>query len=559
MTPSFLVPVPTELESKIAALDAVASFDALSESRKGAYMISVFDTISKRTYTENRLELVDRVIVRLPISSRKLRVRVHRRFTFRRRNFTVTVRPPFSVLSQKNGQQISFDGRQVATALNFQFNVRSNSFGKPKVRKLRFRFPVGKPLRPNPESVVGFVPSYILFGDGTFQVNSPDPVTTFYREYSSTRTPGYARLAALGKLPINAHTSHIIRRYDYGGMERRDSTDNPPANSFVRFRSYFAKLGTSDYGPALSAQHLTAQRNKAISRLQSRATGDTANLSETLATMNKTFDMIGGNARRIASAFTAVKKLNFSAAADILWANESSRWRRGGGPSKSKSLANNWLEFQYGWKPLLNDIHYAIEAIGKLVLPDPSVGSIRSSANSESREIGILRGQNGDPDSPECGYWIKSIKTTSRFGLRYKLSSPLRAFAAQSGFTNPVSLAWELLPFSFVLDWFLPVGPYLESLDSWGGLVFLDGWETTFSRVEYNYYRHYIGKSWPGGDYEERFSWWHSGRLDIDEIILTRTKLSSFPSLGFPDFKNPLSVGHALNGIALLITTLSKH
>jgi hypothetical protein len=33
------------------------------------------------------------------------------------------------------------------------------------------------------------------------------------------------------------------------------------------------------------------------------------------------------------------------------------------------------------------------------------------------------------------------------------------------GLLNPAAVAWELLPFSFVVDWFLPVGRYLEGLD----------------------------------------------------------------------------------------------
>jgi hypothetical protein len=43
--------------------------------------------------------------------------------------------------------------------------------------------------------------------------------------------------------------------------------------------------------------------------------------------------------------------------------------------------------------------------------------------------------------------------------------------AAQLGLTNPVSLAWELLPFSFVVDWAWPLGDYFSNLDA------LYGWE----------------------------------------------------------------------------------
>jgi hypothetical protein len=129
---------------------------------------------------------------------------------------------------------------------------------------------------------------------------------------------------------------------------------------------------------------------------------------------------------------------------------------------------------------------------------------------------------------------------------------------SQSGFTNPVSLAWELLPFSFVVDWFLPIGPYLESLDSWGGLILLDGCETTFSRGSMDYSRYYVGQSWPDGIFNPDLSWKQTGSLGEDHILLNRSSLSDFPSLGFPTFKNPFTLGHTLNGLALLKSAFGR-
>lgn len=34
---------------------------------------------------------------------------------------------------------------------------------------------------------------------------------------------------------------------------------------------------------------------------------------------------------------------------------------------------------------------------------------------------------------------------------------------ALAGLQDPLSVAWELLPYSFVLDWFIPVGNYLQA------------------------------------------------------------------------------------------------
>jgi hypothetical protein len=37
--------------------------------------------------------------------------------------------------------------------------------------------------------------------------------------------------------------------------------------------------------------------------------------------------------------------------------------------------------------------------------------------------------------------------------------------ARQLGLLDPLSVAWELLPWSFVIDWFIPIGAYLDVLN----------------------------------------------------------------------------------------------
>jgi hypothetical protein len=59
--------------------------------------------------------------------------------------------------------------------------------------------------------------------------------------------------------------------------------------------------------------------------------------------------------------------------------------------------------------------------------------------------------------------------------LDYVLANPALASLAQAGITNPLEVAWELVPFSFVADWFFPVGAYLGSLDADFGWSFKGG------------------------------------------------------------------------------------
>jgi hypothetical protein len=152
---------------------------------------------------------------------------------------------------------------------------------------------------------------------------------------------------------------------------------------------------------------------------------------------------------------------------------------------------------------------------------------------------------------------ITKVKSTTKckFILRFKLASPLRAFAAQTGFTNPINLAWEILPFSFVVDWFLPIGPYLEAFTAFEGLEFIDGSQTLFTKSRTDSAVDYEGPN----ALTTLSNIYEHGHYHSETIRLDRTKLVAFPTPTFPSLKNGLeSVTHAANAIALVKSVFSK-
>jgi hypothetical protein len=157
-----------------------------------------------------------------------------------------------------------------------------------------------------------------------------------------------------------------------------------------------------------------------------------------------------------------------------------------------------------------------------------------------------MSGQN----NPGYIFFHNRVITQCRFVLRFRISDPLQAFLAQTGFTNPVNLAWELLPFSFVVDWFLPIGPYLEALSAFDGLTLLDGSQTQFTREladasHHNEQISYLNPLTITSEHSE----YSSVALKLDRI-----KITSFPSPTFPELKNGLAsnVQKGITSLALL-------
>ena len=122
-----------------------------------------------------------------------------------------------------------------------------------------------------------------------------------------------------------------------------------------------------------------------------------------------------------------------------------------------KELSSLWLEYHFGWEPLLNDIYQSI-----LILQDvPQLrdGNIIVAAGSGSYEYHVADTRPG-----YFPMWKDySMKSFTRLQGRVWITNPNAYVANQLGLVNPALLAWELVPFSFVIDWFLPVGRFLES------------------------------------------------------------------------------------------------
>ena len=118
------------------------------------------------------------------------------------------------------------------------------------------------------------------------------------------------------------------------------------------------------------------------------------------------------------------------------------------------------------------------------------------------------------------------------------------ASAAQFGLTNPLLVAWEVVPFSFVVDWFLPVGDYLEGLTSLHGLK--------LSETSLTVHRMVKGTSTfiPGPESVRNNFYRKLGHTTYDQYLIERTL--GLPSLPLPKLEPPFSVVRGLNAIALL-------
>lgn len=371
---------------------------------------------------------------------------------------------------------------------------------------------------------------------------------SFFRQYSSVNTPGFRGMKRT-ELPENPHSLVLRITNDSPGCDRRKSATAPVYTSYWG-KSTSAQAGMT--GPAPS--HDEAVRNLAIQRIQNGIKdGANSNIALNLAQYGQVSNMVANTAYRIIGSVRSLRRGNISAATSILLRGRRPNGvTKKGNPSPSKALANNWLELQYGWKPLLSDLHGALYSLAQFNVGARGFMTARSSAKVSRKVVTPLFRSITTPQ--RIGDKVVVTDHGCKFGLEYSLESPLSVFLAQTGFTNPINLAWEILPWSFVADWFIPIGPYLESLSGFHGLVFRRGYQvqftrqTTFSEIDFT-----------GPIAGTTSSMQQKGRYNQTVVLVDRVPLSGFPSQTFPTFTGKgVTILRAANALALLRQVFSK-
>lgn len=149
--------------------------------------------------------------------------------------------------------------------------------------------------------------------------------------------------------------------------------------------------------------------------------------------------------------------------------------RKGGGGSS----ADLWLQFQYGWKPLLSDVY----AVAKLVEEGLRKSGRIYSAKADVRRFEDVTSFRVKPRDFTIWKHEGEVSVFSQTKFYFKVTDPWIATLESCGVLNPALLAWNLIPYSFVVDWFLSIGTWLQTLSATLGTEYLGGYTTYGSRI----------------------------------------------------------------------------
>jgi len=337
-----------------------------------------------------------------------------------------------------------------------------------------------------------------------------NPTASTTPQYLDVSTGG--NTYAVTKVATNNYNSYIANKqalpmHPYQMIWRRYTTPvgfyyNKGQVNAEQFRSgtVWQALGASGVtgpspGPLADSNfNYFLYRNKslAVAELYAQAANIDFNALVAVAEAPKAFALIASTASRFAKIYRSLRKGDVRALKDSLiesGGHARSISRRANTARKRGGLeqfaADTWLEVKYGWKPLLYDIEGAAEATSKGWQEEPS-------------DIIIQVSKRRSTDASSKGNYVdksgSSGKVTVSHGYTVKVSIIQQDMrnAASLGLLNLGLVAWELVPYSFVVDWLLPVGNFIQAQTAFSGTSFKEGchsyhhkWKGQHTQTEY--------------------------------------------------------------------------
>lgn len=291
----------------------------------------------------------------------------------------------------------------------------------------------------------------------------------------------------IGRKFVDATPGEYVKshwNYLYGTRERRELGVSGDLQSLQEFRGDLSIIGHGGgliYTQAFLdtyGSYDNERYNRAIEKLYDGIRQTETNLALTIGEARESGKML-----QVGKSVYQVLTLARRAKRDFL-------------RNPSKKLSEIWLGYKLGWMPLLTDIHnYLKWSYTSFDEGVPVVG--------RSRVTQSIVQQQGTISSPEGGSratghaehkcevkcWV-GLSNTEAYNLSRVTS------------LNPLAIAWELVPLSFVVDWFYNIGGWLQNMESalGAGVTFKRGYytEVAYFNAKENWTIDYTWSTWPG-------------------------------------------------------------
>lgn len=214
------------------------------------------------------------------------------------------------------------------------------------------------------------------------------------------------------------------------------------------------------------------------------------------------------------------------------------------------TAVKRWLEFRYGWTPLMLELQGLLDAIQNPAEQPKLRQTARGFSGQEFHHEETISVDHGSKYGVETRRFQVEKSTKVRAYSIYRVESSGFQSIRDYGLIDIPQAMWEIMPYSFIVDWFVPVGKWLEAITPKLGIITLaEGY--TIER-KYNVKRIYSSHSpGSGSNYIVRSGF--EGHTDQYTTYSKNRHINSNDVLAnFPPIDVKLDVSRVLDSIALI-------
>lgn len=221
------------------------------------------------------------------------------------------------------------------------------------------------------------------------------------------------------------------------------------------------------------AKHTRAQSITVRAECLAKVSDSDFNLGLALAEARQTGDLVAQSTITVLSVYKAVRKRQYKKALALLGIR--GKRKRELLNSLSGTASSAWLQLSFGWLPLIADIYGAIETLTKSWnFKSPILSATRTRTFDNTGLVTLGSGQ-----------WLAEGKLETKLTVKlfYTIEDRLLYVMNSLGLLNPLTIVWEKVPYSFVIDWFVPVGTFLSNLTGLVGCQYVSGYESIHTKT----------------------------------------------------------------------------
>lgn len=318
-------------------------------------------------------------------------------------------------------------------------------------------------------------------------------VKTLTQTTQDVVTPNFRKRSAAGEIinsPFNSQKYYVHA----GRMNYYRSVQDSRSGEIVIDQGYRPFPSQISYPALLDPLDTSDVIDVAVTASHANIENSLAQLMVTGAEFKKTLIGVVAVMRRSIKTFRAVRELDVQ----LLRKEVSLR-----------EAKNRYLEYRYGLRPIVFDVKNILDAAvatykGKR---SPRQTFRGNSSTSSTRLVPLswsyVNSYSGANVFYE-GMAKLATKASARAGVLTNVS-PVRNISSTWGLDDFLESTWELIPFSFIIDWFINVGQSIAALTPELGIAQLASWvtvktETSMIADELTLHAHgsheYISQTW---------------------------------------------------------------